>query len=383
MEAEILGCKLVWADENPPAVVSHPLLDGISLDALSVNPIDYIGEPDDSNVEFKSSEGYGGIGNVYKFQKGINNTEDFPGALGSDGKQWPKIIDISFEAEAGMYSLQLHIDGQGSAEFFLDDERILVTNIQKGQFPIFFGVSNPGKHTIRVMTWGKKANIIFDAVGFARIFDKGISQRIEEPAGYWARLFEEISIPTKAGQLIETRRYTMKNDAPWIEMELNRTITGRVENVLTLMSLPGYSSLTVGKTAYNSSTTLKTIPDAILLHDESGSKPDIVLAFMEKGKLEEISFISGKELRLISEQGKAEIIKLGLFISNVLYSSEELLQNYKTIIRPISSSTMLLHEGDKLKVVNKSKMPVMSVIPVAHKGQGPFYVLEKLPKDGI
>lgn len=36
MEAEILGCKLAWADENPPAVVSHPLLDGISLDELKV-----------------------------------------------------------------------------------------------------------------------------------------------------------------------------------------------------------------------------------------------------------------------------------------------------------------------------------------------------------
>ncbi len=28
IEAEILGCKLHWSDENPPAVVSHPLSDG-------------------------------------------------------------------------------------------------------------------------------------------------------------------------------------------------------------------------------------------------------------------------------------------------------------------------------------------------------------------
>ncbi len=35
IEAEALGCKLVWADENPPAVVSHPLETG-SLDALTV-----------------------------------------------------------------------------------------------------------------------------------------------------------------------------------------------------------------------------------------------------------------------------------------------------------------------------------------------------------
>ena len=36
MEAEVLGCELVWADHNPPAVVSHPLLNGKSLEDLSI-----------------------------------------------------------------------------------------------------------------------------------------------------------------------------------------------------------------------------------------------------------------------------------------------------------------------------------------------------------
>lgn len=36
IEAEVLGCKLAWADDNPPAVVSHPLMEGISLDDLEV-----------------------------------------------------------------------------------------------------------------------------------------------------------------------------------------------------------------------------------------------------------------------------------------------------------------------------------------------------------
>jgi MtaA/CmuA family methyltransferase len=34
IEAEILGCKLVWSKENPPAVVSHPLADGVALSSL-------------------------------------------------------------------------------------------------------------------------------------------------------------------------------------------------------------------------------------------------------------------------------------------------------------------------------------------------------------
>ena len=29
IEAEALGCKLGWADDNPPAVVSHPLTEGV------------------------------------------------------------------------------------------------------------------------------------------------------------------------------------------------------------------------------------------------------------------------------------------------------------------------------------------------------------------
>ncbi len=36
IEAEILGCKLVWNDDNPPAVVSHPLAEGATLDQLSI-----------------------------------------------------------------------------------------------------------------------------------------------------------------------------------------------------------------------------------------------------------------------------------------------------------------------------------------------------------
>lgn len=36
IEAEVLGCDLNWADENPPAVCSHPLAQGMSLDQISV-----------------------------------------------------------------------------------------------------------------------------------------------------------------------------------------------------------------------------------------------------------------------------------------------------------------------------------------------------------
>jgi len=36
IEAEILGCNLIWSKENPPAVVSHPLASGIELDSLSL-----------------------------------------------------------------------------------------------------------------------------------------------------------------------------------------------------------------------------------------------------------------------------------------------------------------------------------------------------------
>ncbi len=36
LEAEILGCKLKWAKENPPAVVSHPLIEGTLLNSLKI-----------------------------------------------------------------------------------------------------------------------------------------------------------------------------------------------------------------------------------------------------------------------------------------------------------------------------------------------------------
>jgi uroporphyrinogen decarboxylase len=36
IEAEILGCKLNWSKENPPAVVSHPLAEGVKLSDLKM-----------------------------------------------------------------------------------------------------------------------------------------------------------------------------------------------------------------------------------------------------------------------------------------------------------------------------------------------------------
>ena len=36
IEAEALGCKIAWADDNPPAVVSHPLKEGKTLDDMKV-----------------------------------------------------------------------------------------------------------------------------------------------------------------------------------------------------------------------------------------------------------------------------------------------------------------------------------------------------------
>lgn len=36
VEAEILGCKLLWSDENPPAVTSHPLNEGVKLEELKI-----------------------------------------------------------------------------------------------------------------------------------------------------------------------------------------------------------------------------------------------------------------------------------------------------------------------------------------------------------
>lgn len=36
IEAEALGCKLAWADDNPPAVISHPLMEGTKLEDMKV-----------------------------------------------------------------------------------------------------------------------------------------------------------------------------------------------------------------------------------------------------------------------------------------------------------------------------------------------------------
>jgi uroporphyrinogen decarboxylase len=36
LEAEILGCRLNWAKENPPAVVTHPLSEGVLLSSLKM-----------------------------------------------------------------------------------------------------------------------------------------------------------------------------------------------------------------------------------------------------------------------------------------------------------------------------------------------------------
>lgn len=44
IEAEVLGCKLAWSKENPPAVISHPLAEGGALSQLQL--------PDETNGRF-------------------------------------------------------------------------------------------------------------------------------------------------------------------------------------------------------------------------------------------------------------------------------------------------------------------------------------------
>ncbi len=39
VEAEILGCRLQWAPHNPPAVISHPLAEGVQLEDLRIPEI--------------------------------------------------------------------------------------------------------------------------------------------------------------------------------------------------------------------------------------------------------------------------------------------------------------------------------------------------------
>lgn len=39
IEAEALGCELQWGEENPPAVISHPLQEGIKLEDLKLSDI--------------------------------------------------------------------------------------------------------------------------------------------------------------------------------------------------------------------------------------------------------------------------------------------------------------------------------------------------------
>jgi MtaA/CmuA family methyltransferase len=36
IEAEALGCKLHWADDNPPSVISHPLKEGLKIDDMKI-----------------------------------------------------------------------------------------------------------------------------------------------------------------------------------------------------------------------------------------------------------------------------------------------------------------------------------------------------------
>ncbi|NOY61257.1 MAG: uroporphyrinogen decarboxylase [Calditrichaeota bacterium] len=36
IEAEILGCGLMWAEDNPPAVTTHPLVEGVELSSLKI-----------------------------------------------------------------------------------------------------------------------------------------------------------------------------------------------------------------------------------------------------------------------------------------------------------------------------------------------------------
>ena len=62
LEAEILGCDLRWADQNPPSVASHPLANGVALADLAVPRCDQGRLPAVLNATRRLREANGDVG---------------------------------------------------------------------------------------------------------------------------------------------------------------------------------------------------------------------------------------------------------------------------------------------------------------------------------
>lgn len=354
---------------------------GFAFDAISLQEIKWIGVPDDTNREFRSSGGYREIGEVYDFYLGRDSTEEFPGGLEPKGDKWPRRVNISFDAKVGLYVFYFRLSGKGPLEFFLDGERILVETLQLengkfGDIPVFFGITEEGKHTISLMTW--MGQVEFDAVGVVRLFDESIVQCIEEPVGYLATIREGLNIPMPSGNVSEVRRYTLKDDALWVEVEINRRTTGKVGEVCSVIGCKGYTSLHVGKLVYKKAVQLEKVPEVLVLKDERSTRPDIVLTFIEKGNTKGISFFPESEIRIISDAASNEKLRYAMFVPEVLYGELGYGQLMSLLDR---GEEFLDFDTGNIEVSNRLPLPMVRIIGLKGSKLGPFYVMERNSKN--
>lgn len=328
--------------------------------------------------DFCEPGGFPGPHDVHVYRHPDDRSIGLPGGLRHAGNAWPANLDLKIEVEAGSYVLLLKTAGIASLEISLNGERIAVEQMATDSaetLPVVFAVTLPGEQTLSLMCWD--GELQFDRVDVIHLGDFAVGQRVGEPAGFMARWEEQVVLPVGDASLIEQRRYTMIDDAPWLEVEIERTWEGNSPraSLMTDLGCEAYDTLRTGDAEYRKEVDFDELTEELELVDSTGEAPPLIVAFRERGQTSGFSFRPKDKLTLASPAGNREKLSLVIMAPQGLYSDQEIQGRTLPAVRSQRAS---LDEEHRLTVANELDLPVVRLIELSGRDQGPFYVCEPL-----
>ena len=302
---------------------------------------------------------------------------EFPARIGyEDEPEWPSVIELNFDAPVGSYELELRqlgeTAGPSSIEVHLNGEIAGVYGVKNdgvdATHRLYFSITEPGPQLLSLETI-KGQGHRFDSLSISRRKPEAVTFRFMEPGGHLAVMREEVVVP---GSFRETRLWRIQNDSPWLEVQVKRQSTGQ-GLVTSVIGAEGFDLLLSEGQPQSASRHTGPPPKLLTLRDSAGTKPDLVVAVAEAGRVSSWNWVSDQHLEFRSPAGEEEL-RILFLVPDGLYDDDAVAALLAAIPRE-PERISLGHSGTAV-IRNGSPVPRVAVVEIIDPNGEPYFVNE-------
>lgn len=212
----------------------------------------------------------------------------------------------------------------------------------------------------------------FDAL---EIIKTPVKHEYVEYGGHKAVMEEEFALNLGNSIVKESRRYRMYNDTPYFMTTIRRDVQGSPQELSTQLNCEGYGQLVLNGMTYDKAMNDVAIPETIVLRDNTGLRPDMVIHLLEAGSLATLDWDGSGRLSLNSTGVVKEKIRIGIAITSINQVIGSLID--EGIFAEDEDAILLPEEMIPLELKNTATSPLIKVVKIANPGEGPYLIEEK------